>query len=87
MKEKIKVAFIYKGSNPFLSGKNFDNGYYNFFMKALKRNERIDISYFPAKKNFDTRILKNKFDIILLFGNQPWDSPNEIGRASCRERV
>ena len=43
MINKIKVAFIYKADNIFLSGQHFDNTYYHFFMNALRRNKRLDI--------------------------------------------
>ena len=40
--DRIKVAFIYKGSNIFMTGKHFDNNYYNFFIKlaVLKNNQK-----------------------------------------------
>ena len=60
---KIKVAFIYKGSNIFLSGKHFDNTYYHFFMEALKRNQSLEMTYFPSETVFDASILKDKFVI------------------------
>jgi hypothetical protein len=47
-------------------------------MDALKRNEELDVSYFPAEKSFDTSVLKNNFDIILLWENHPWGSPDEL---------
>ena len=78
MNKKIRVAFIYKSSNVFLTGKHFDNNYYHFFMDALKRNLELDVSYFPAEKTFDTSILKNNFDIILLWENHPWGTPDEL---------
>ena len=78
MERIIKVAFIYEKSNKFLSGNHFDNTFYNFFMNALKRNERLEVTYFPAEKKFDTKTLKGKFDIILLFGNQSWLEPELI---------
>ena len=78
MINKIRVAFIYKDDNIFLSGKHFDNCYYHFFMNALKRNKRLDIKNFPTKSEFDASILRNKFDIILLWSNADWGMPNEI---------
>ena len=78
MKNKIRVAFIYKGSHVFFSGKHFDNTYYHFFMDALKRNQRIEISYFPVESIFDVTELNNKFDVILLFGNHAWEIANEL---------
>ena len=77
-KKKIKVAFIYKQSNKFLTGKHFDNTYYHFFMNALRRNVRIEITYFPAEDSFDTSILKDKFDIVLLFGNNTLGTPDDL---------
>jgi len=76
--KKIRVAFIYHKSNIFLSGNHFDNTYYHFFMNALKRNEEIDVTYFPTDDIFDASILKNKFDIILLWENRTFGMPKEI---------
>lgn len=76
--KKIKVAFIFRKSNIFLSGNHFDNTYYHFFMNALKRNERIDVTYFPTEEVFDSNILKSKFDIVLLYANQQSGMPKKI---------
>lgn len=78
MEEKIKVAFIYKKSNIFLSGKHFDNGYYHFFMEALGKDPRLDVKNFGHEEKFDTKVLKDNFDIILLFGNHEWEIPKEL---------
>ena len=78
MNEKIRVAFIYKKSVPFLSPKNYDTTYYHFFMNALKRNQRIQVTYFPGEEKFDVRILKGKYDIILLYENWNWGVPDEL---------
>ena len=78
MSKKIKVAFIYRDSNIFLSGKHFDNVYYHFFMDALSRNPNLEITNFPTRKNFDASILKNRFDIILLFQNSTFGMPDKI---------
>ena len=77
-KQIIRVAFIYHKSNVFLSGTYFDNTYYNFYMNALKRNKELEIIYFPTDDIFDSNILKNKFDIVLLWGDQPYGMPNKI---------
>ena len=76
--KKIKAACIYKSSNIFLSGTHFDNTYYHFFMNALKRNSKLEMTYFPTKDVFDASILKNKFDIILLWQNNEFGMPKEI---------
>ncbi len=78
MIDKIKVAFIYKADNIFLSGQHFDNTYYHFFMNALRRNKRLDIKYFPTESEFDVSILRNNFDIILLWSNANFGMPDEI---------
>lgn len=78
MNEKIKVAFIYKYDCEFLTGKFFANAYYHFFMDALKRNDKIDVTYFPADNKFDVSILKNKYQIILLPDNSPMATPDEL---------
>ena len=78
MNNKIRVAFIYKKSVPFLSPKNYDTTYYHFFMNALKRNQRIQVTYFPAEEKFDVRVLKGKFDVILLYENWNWGVPDEL---------
>lgn len=47
-------------------------------MKALHRNPKIIVSNFPTKNLFDTSILKNNFDIILLWSNNEWGMPKEL---------
>lgn len=76
--EKIKVALIYKNTNIFMSGKHYDNTYYHFFVTALKRNNDINVTYFPVERNFDASQLENKFDIILLWSNADYGNPDEI---------
>ena len=61
-----------------MSKKAWATTYYHFFMDALKRNKELDVSYFPAEKSFDTSVLKNNFDIILLWENHPWGTPDEL---------
>ena len=47
-------------------------------MNALKRNTRLELTYFPTKQIFDASILKDKFDIILLWKNFDFGMPEEI---------
>ena len=61
-----------------MSKKAWATTYYHFFMNALRRNQELDVSYFPAEKSFDTSILKNNFDVILLWENHPWGTPDEL---------
>jgi hypothetical protein len=76
--KRIRVAFIFESSNVFLSGKHFDNTYYHFFIDSLKRNDELEMSYFPTKEIFDATVLKDKFDIILLWQNTEFGMPKEI---------
>ena len=76
--KKISVAFIYHKNSKFFSGKHFDNTFYNFFFKALNRNESIVVTYFPTEDFFDASKLKGKFDIILLWTNFDFEMPQEI---------
>ena len=76
--KKIRTAFIYKSSNPYMSKTAWSTTYYHFFMNALKRHPELDMSYFPAEEKFDTSQLDNKFDIILLWENHPWGSTDEL---------
>lgn len=78
MNEIIKVALPFKSSNDFMTGKFYDNTYYHFFVTALKRNQDIRVTYFPVEGSFDTSILKNRFDIILLWSNADYGNPDEL---------
>jgi len=76
--DKIKVAFIYKASNIFMTGKHFDNNYYNFFLKALPRNKNIEVTNFTEEEKFDIEKLENKSDVILLWQNNEFGTPDLI---------
>ncbi len=78
MKEKIRVALIYKDDYIFFNKEHFDKTTYYFFIDALKRNRDLDITYFPAKNSFDCSKLKGKFDIILLPNNNIDATPDEL---------
>lgn len=77
--DRLKVAFIYKKSNVFMTGKHFDNNYYNFFIKALSRNKNIEVTYFKEEEKFDISRLKNKVDVILLWQNNEFGTPDLVG--------
>ena len=78
MKEIIKVALPYKKSNDFMTGTFYDNTYFHFFVSALKRNLDINVTYFPVETNFDTSILDNNFDLVLLWSNADYGNPDEL---------
>ena len=77
--EKIKVAFIYKPSDRFLTGDHFDNTTYYFFMKALPRNEKLEITYISEEREIEAKPLEKKFDVILISGNHSFHTPELKG--------
>ena len=79
IKEKIKVAFIYKKNYPLITEQYWSSIHYNFFMNALKRNSRIDVTYFACDEKFDITKYKNMFDVILLLINDSESTPDIIG--------
>lgn len=79
LEKKIKIAIIYKKDYIFLTGNHFDNTTYQFFMHALKRSQKLDITFFPSDSEFDTKKLKNKFDVIILPNNHSFGTPDLIG--------
>lgn len=78
MENKIKVAFIFHKDNYFLSGNHFDNTYYNFFIKALKRNKRLLVKDIKTEDEFDCSKLKGEIDVILLWENSLFGMPKEL---------
>jgi hypothetical protein len=81
MNKKINVALIYREC-PSLSPNYFFTNLYNFFFKALKRNDQIDVTYFSGGKSFDATKLKGKFDVIVLPDNQ-----NKTGDAAIPDQI
>ena len=79
MKKKIRVAFIYKKNYPVINGQFWSTIHYNFFMKALKRNPRINITYFTCDEKFDLTKYENMFDVILLLMNDSESTPEIKG--------
>ncbi len=76
MKGKIKVALIYKSTYHAFDPDFFEKSSFDFFMKALKRNHQMEISYFSVDGDyFDTSKLKGNYDIILLANNHPGAIP------------
>ena len=78
MNKKIRVAFIYKRTSDCMTGSYFASTYFHFFNDALRRSEKLDVTYFPADNTFDTNTLKDKFDVILLTDNHPAGTPDEL---------
>lgn len=62
-----------------MTGKHFDNVYYNFFTKALSRNKGLEVKHVATDNVFDASILKNKCDVIILFhNNNKFGMPEKI---------
>ena len=74
--KKIRVALIYKKSYNFFQPNHFDRTSYDFFFKAFKRNEQLEVTHYPCEKNFDVSKIKDKTDIILLANNRVVDYHN-----------
>ena len=61
-----------------MTGNHFDNTYYNFFIKAFKRNPKLTVINFPTEDKFDCAELKDDFDAVLLYENTPFGMPKKI---------
>jgi hypothetical protein len=79
MKEKLNVAFIYKKNYPLTTEEFWSTMHYNFFMKALKRNSRINVTYFACDETFDISKYENVCDVVLLMINDSECTPNILG--------
>jgi len=78
MIQKIRVALIYKKSYNYFQPNHHDKTSYDFFVRALKRDPNLDMTYFPAENRFDASKLKDKCDIILLPNNRTDGTPDEL---------
>ena len=56
--KKIRAALVYKKSYNFFQPDHFDQTTMDFFMKALKRNTKLQTSYFPCENEFDVKKLE-----------------------------
>lgn len=79
MDKKIKIAFIYKKNFEVLNGRYWSLAEYHFFIHALKRNSKINVTYFGTEEIFDISKHKNIFDIVLLCANEKIATPDIIG--------
>jgi len=69
MNKKIDVALIYKKSYNYFQPDHFDRTSYDFFFKALKRNEQLDVFYYPCEKKFDISKIKKRLHPLLWYYN------------------
>lgn len=82
--KKIKVAFIYKKNYLIMTKQFWSSIHYNFFVNALKRNFRIDVTYFACGETFDITKYENMFDVVLLLINDTESTPDIIGIEKTR---
>ena len=68
MGTKIRVSFVYRDCLG-LSERNYFTQHRNFLLKALKRNNEIEVNYVLSDKIFDTNKLNGKTEAILLYEN------------------
>ena len=78
MKQKIRVALIYKKSYNYFQPSHHDKTTYDFFVTALKRNSDLEVIYCPGDDTFDALKLKSKCDVILLPNNLNDGTPDEL---------
>ena len=76
LEKKIKVALIYKKDYIFFDEQHFDKTTYYFFMNALQRNEKLEISYFSCGNEFDIQIL-GSFRKAIVLKDMAYDKKNE----------
>jgi hypothetical protein len=76
--KKIRVSLVYKKSYNYFQPDHFDQTSYDFFFKALKRNNQLEISYYPCEKKFDVSKIKGRCDVILLPNNRTDGSPDVV---------
>lgn len=68
MKKKPKVTFLYRDCIG-LSDRYYFTHHRNLLLKALARNDDIEINYVICDKVFDMTKLEGKTDIIILYDN------------------
>lgn len=68
MNRKIKVSFVYRDCVG-LSEKNYYTQHRNLLLKALPRNNEIEVNYVICDKLFDASKLDGKSDVIILYDN------------------
>ena len=77
-KNKIKVGFIHNSQNMFLTGNHFDNTYFHFFMEAIRRHDKLDVTDIIHDDILDARTIDPKFDLLMLWENSLSGMPKDI---------
>ena len=78
MKQKIKVALIYKNNYNYFDPNHFDRTTSDFFLTSLQKHPRLEMLYFPSDNNFDATKIKGKCDVVLLVNNHTDATPENI---------
>ena len=76
--KQINVVFLYKPCDALEPSGHYYSYEYHFFFSALKRNNRIKVTYLKIGTNFDASELNDKYDVILLYENRNVCEPDEI---------
>lgn len=81
--KKTRIAFIYKASDPFWTGRHYDNTLYEFLVKAMQRNRDVDYMLVPVSGEYDAgRSLKGRCDAVILAGFRDYNMPRIYGLKS-----
>lgn len=78
MKEKIKVALIFKKDYNFFNPTHFDRTTRDFFLNSLNKHQEIEMLYYPCENEFDASKLKGKCDVVLLANNRTDATPENL---------
>lgn len=75
---QLNVVFLYRPCETLEPLKHYYSYEYHFFFSALKRNPRINVTYLKTDSSFDASVIKQKYDVILLYENRNVCEPDEI---------
>jgi len=68
MNKKIRVSFVYRDCVG-ISEKHYFTQHRNFLLKALARNNKIEVKYLICDKKFDANKLNGNTDIVIFYEN------------------
>lgn len=78
MKQKIRVALIYKNNYNYFDPNHFDRTTSDFFLTSLQKHSRLEMLYFPSDNSFDATKIKGKCDVVLLANNYTDATPENL---------
>lgn len=70
---KLRIAFIHRPSNPYLSGKRPNVNFRKFYFDALPKVPGIEVDFLGGEGRLDLAPIARKYDVYLFF------SPSESG--------